>query len=78
MTTQERILAVIGRVSKQAAPPDPEESLFDSGSLDSFTLIDMVGEIEKEFGIRIPDSDLTPRKFESVAKIQAYIEKHSN
>src|SRR5439155_3117503 len=49
MSTQERIIAVIKRVSGQDAAPDPEESLFDSGHLDSFALTDMVGEIEKEF-----------------------------
>jgi acyl carrier protein len=34
----------------------------------------MVSELEREFGIKIPDSDLNPRKFESIAKIQSYIE----
>jgi acyl carrier protein len=36
----------------------------------------MVGEIEKEFGITVPDSDLTPRRFESLARIESYIETH--
>jgi acyl carrier protein len=54
--------------------PDPEESLFDSGFLDSFALPDLVSDLEREFGIKIPDSDLNPRKFESIARIQSYIE----
>ena len=37
----------------------------------------MVAALESEFSIRIPDSDLTPRKFDSVARIQAYVESHS-
>jgi acyl carrier protein len=41
---------------------------------DSFALPDMVGALERGFSIRIPDSDLTPRKFDSIARIQAYIE----
>ncbi len=49
-------------------------TLFDSGFLDSFALPDMVAELEREFGIKIPDADLHPRKFESIAKIQSYIE----
>jgi len=74
MDNQERIIAIVRKVSNQAATPDPEESLFDSGLLDSFALPDMVSELEREFGIKIPDSDLSPRKFESIAKIQSYIE----
>ena len=74
MDNQERIIAIVRKVSNQAATPDPEESLFDSGLLDSFALPDMVSELEREFGIKIPDSDLNPRKFESIAKIQSYIE----
>jgi acyl carrier protein len=74
MDNRERILAIVRKVSDQTAAPDPDQSLFDSGYLDSFALPDMVGELEREFGIKIPDSDLHPRKFESIAKIQSYIE----
>ena len=74
MNNRERILAIVSKVSKQTTTPDPDESLFDSGYLDSFALPDMVSELEREFGIKIPDSDLNPRKFESIAKIQSYIE----
>jgi acyl carrier protein len=74
MDNKERILAIVRKASNQTAAPDPDESLFDSGYLDSFALPDMVSELECEFGIKIPDSDLHPRKFESIAKIQSYIE----
>jgi acyl carrier protein len=74
MDNKERILAIVWKVSNNTALPDPDESLFDSGFLDSFALPDLVTELEGEFGIKIPDSDLNPRKFESVAKIQSYIE----
>jgi acyl carrier protein len=74
MDNRERILAIVRKVSDQSAVPGPDESLFDSGFLDSFALPDMVAELEREFGIKIPDADLHPRKFESIAKIQSYIE----
>jgi acyl carrier protein len=74
MDNRERILAIVRKVSNQTTTPDPDESLFDSGYLDSFALPDMVSELEREFGTKIPDSDLNPRKFESIAKIQSYIE----
>jgi acyl carrier protein len=75
MSRQERITEIVQRVSKNQTAPDPDESLFDSGYLDSFALTDMVSEIEREFGISIPDSDLTPRRFDSVRKIDTYVAK---
>jgi acyl carrier protein len=75
MSRQEKITEIVKRVAKSEVAPDPSESLFDSGYLDSFALTDMVGEIEREFGISIPDSELTPRRFESVEKIDASIAK---
>jgi acyl carrier protein len=77
MSRREKITAIVGRISKKTIPPDPEESLFDTGYLDSFALTDVVSELEKEFRIRIPDSDLNPRRFESIARIEEYIGDHS-
>ena len=74
MDNRQRIVAILQNVSKKAAAPGEEESLFDSGYLDSFALPDMVSELEREFGIQVPDADLHPRKFESIARIQSYIE----
>ena len=74
---QTRITGIIQRVSKQPVTVSPDESLFDSGLLDSFALPDMVSALEQEFGITVPDSDLTPRKFESIASIERYVESRT-
>jgi acyl carrier protein len=74
MDTKQRVRAVIQAAADQALPADEEESLFDSGVLDSFALPDLVSGLEKEFHIKIPDADLNPRKFESVERITEYIE----
>lgn len=74
MDNKGRIIAILKNVSKKDTVPDEEESLFDSGFLDSFALPDMVTELEREFKIKIPDSDLNPRKFESIARIESYLE----
>jgi acyl carrier protein len=74
---QTRIASIIQRVTKQPVKIGADDSLFDSGLLDSFALPDMVSAIEEEFGIKIPDSDLTPRKFESIASIGRYIQGRS-
>jgi len=77
MSRQEKIIEIVKKVSKSDVAPDPEESLFDSGYLDSFALTDMVGELEREFDIAIPDSDLTPRKFDSLERIESYVARLS-
>ncbi len=73
MNDQTKIVALLQQVAGKPIDPSPDESLFESGLLDSFTLTDLVGELEREFSIRIPDSDLTPRKFDTVARIEAYV-----
>jgi len=53
--------------------PAEDESLFESGLLDSFALTDFVSGLEQEFGIVIPDSDLSARKFDTIRKVAAYV-----
>ena len=74
MDTQKKLFEIVRAVSKKKTVPEASESLFDSGYLDSFALPDMVGEIEKAFQITIPDSDLNPRKFDSIDRIGKYID----
>ncbi len=78
MTTQQRVAAVVRKVAQKPVPADPEESLFESGVLDSFALPDMISGLEEEFGISVPDADLNPRKFESLARIADYIALHTS
>jgi acyl carrier protein len=74
MTRQAQITEIIRAISKKSTAPDPDESLFDSGLLDSFALPDVLSALEKTFSIKIPDSDLNPRKFDSISRIESYIE----
>jgi acyl carrier protein len=77
MNKQARITEIVEKLSGKPLAIGPDESLFESGVLDSFALPDMVSALEREFSIRIPDADLTPRKFDSIARIEAYIETRS-
>jgi acyl carrier protein len=77
MDQRTKIVSIVQRVSGKTVDPSPEESLFESGLLDSFTLTDLVTALESEFSIRIPDSDLTPRKFDSISRIEAYVQSRS-
>jgi acyl carrier protein len=73
MDQQNRIVDIVRRVAGKPVQFAPDESLFESGLLDSFTLPDLVTALESEFSVRIPDADLNPRKFDSVERIQAYL-----
>ncbi len=74
MEKEQRILKALRLVAKIDGEPASDESLFESGLLDSFALPDFVTELEKEFKVSIPDSDLIPRKFESIGKIALYLD----
>ena len=74
MSKQEGILKVIHAVADIDHDPKPDESLFDSGTLDSFTLPDLGTGLEGEFGVSIPDSDLVPERFDTVNKIEQYLD----
>ena len=77
MDTQTKITEILRRLAGKPIDPAPDESLFESGLLDSFALADFVSALEAEFAIRVPDSDLRPRLFDSIALIEAYIERRS-
>ena len=73
MNRRDRVVQLISSVTGKNALPADDESLFDAGVLDSFALTDVVAGIEKEFGIRVPDGDVTPRKFDSIERIDSYL-----
>jgi acyl carrier protein len=74
MDRRSKLIEILSRVAQKDVNPTDDESLFDSGTLDSFALPDLVSALEEEFGISIPDSDMNPRKFETVARIGEYLD----
>jgi acyl carrier protein len=50
-----------------------EDHLFETATIDSAGLIHFLGYIEERFGIDIPDEDLIPEKFTTIASIAEYI-----
>jgi acyl carrier protein len=69
-----RVTSVLQSVAGKRVSVDEDESLFDSGVLDSFALPELVSALEEEFEVKIPDSELNPRKFETISRISEYIE----
>ncbi len=73
---QNKINEIVAKIAGKPVNIATDESLFDSGLLDSFALTDLVSALEKEFKITVPDSDLNPRKFDTIDRITSYIEDH--
>jgi acyl carrier protein len=77
MGPEAQILKVLQRVTGKDISPAQDESLFVSGMLDSFALTDFVAGLEEEFGVSIPDSDLSARRFDTIQKTAAYLASKS-
>ena len=71
----EGLMAFLDQAAKEARTelPDRNSSLFQSGVLDSFTLVDFVTLLEAECNIKIDDADLRPENFDTIAKVEAFI-----
>lgn len=65
----------VEQLAGKPVPADPEESLFESGLLDSFKLVDLVMVLEEVYKVKIPDADVNPRKFDSLARIDSYLDQ---
>ena len=74
MDRRSKLIEILSQVAQKEVNPADNESLFDSGTLDSFALPDLVSALEKEFGISIPDGDMNPRKFETLNRIGEYLD----
>ncbi len=73
----EKIRRTLEPLARAPIPFDADASLFELGVLDSFGLMDAVARLEEVFGVRVPDAELTPRRFETLAKIEAYFTAHA-
>ena len=50
-----------------------ESLLFSTGVVDSFTLVTLIMEIEKESGLKVGPGDVTLENFDSMDRIIAYV-----
>ena len=71
----ERVFALLREIAdvQGVVLPSETESLFDAGVLDSFGLLEFLTAVEKELDVKIPDEDLTPSNFDTIAKIRSYL-----
>ena len=50
-----------------------EQSLFDSGVLDSLRLMELVARLEARYGIKVEADDLIPDNFETILGMASYL-----
>ena len=54
-----------------------DESLWESGILDSIGIVEFATEVEEEFGIEIPFDEIIVGNFETLTLLMTYIKKKS-
>ena len=54
---------------------DDDDSLLDSGIIDSTGVLELVGFLEDEFDIEVKDEELVPDNLDSLNKIVAYVDR---
>lgn len=52
-----------------------DDSLLETGVIDSVAMVDLVGFLESRFSIKIDEDDMTPENFDSVSAIVAYVNR---
>jgi acyl carrier protein len=63
---------------KGTAAPGPEDDLLAKGLVDSHGVMELVGFIEERYGITVRDEDLTPENFQSLTRIEEYVDSRRN
>ena len=57
---------------------EDDTSFLDAGIIDSTGVLQMITFLEKTFGIRVTDEELTPDNLDSISNISAYLTRKPN
>lgn len=75
---RDRLAALVASVCVPAADPaqlDDETKLIAAGlALDSLALLELVVGLEAEFGVAVPESDVTSANFGTFGRLRAYVD----
>ena len=52
-----------------------DTSLLDQAIIDSTGVLEVIGFLEKEFGITVADAEMLPENLDSIGKIAAYVQR---
>jgi acyl carrier protein len=71
----DRITVLLKRMLRERPlrfPASPDDDLRSAG-LSSLDMVNLVLAVESEFGVSIPDADITPARFRSIASITTLV-----
>jgi acyl carrier protein len=77
MTVQERVRHFIGQnfyVNDPAELTD-DASLVGGGWVDSTGMLEIIGFLETELGVRVADAEMIPENLDSIGRIAAFVER---
>ncbi len=76
MSIPQPVIAFLNENARSNGSPQPtaNDDLFKLGALDSFALIDFVTVLEEHCDIKIPDADVVTENFQTIAKVERYLE----
>lgn len=62
-------------LGKDASTLRLDESLLETGTIDSMGVLQLVGFLESTFGIKVEDDDLMPENFDTIGAITSFVER---
>jgi acyl carrier protein len=62
-------------LGKDGAALGRDESLLETGTIDSMGVLQLVGFLESTYGIKVEDDDLMPENFDTIAAITSFVER---
>jgi acyl carrier protein len=76
-TTRERLIGLIRQILGQAggARPMPIDARLSDLGMSSIKMVKLMLAIEVEFNLAIPQTDITPENFESIASVEAMLNR---
>jgi acyl carrier protein len=58
---------------EQQDPVSDTDSLVDHGVIDSLTMMELIGFLERTYGIQVTDDELIPENFETLSAIAGFV-----
>jgi acyl carrier protein len=79
LSTRERLIALVRQMlgQPQAARPLPIDARLSDLGLSSIKMVNLMLAIEMEFDLTIPQSEITPANFASIASVEALLRRLS-
>ena len=75
MTTELKRFLIDNFVYDESYPFDETASLMEEGVLDSTGVLELIVFLERRFGVKVSDDELTPENLDSIASIISYLRR---